>query len=57
MNAPILDLRIHNRQIEAELKPVQENIIAKGVLIDGPEIIDCEGEFAAFPSTLSTLSW
>jgi dTDP-4-amino-4,6-dideoxygalactose transaminase len=48
MNVPFLDLRVQYGQIEAELKPVLENIMANGAFIGGPEVSAFESEFAAF---------
>jgi dTDP-4-amino-4,6-dideoxygalactose transaminase len=48
MNIPFLDLKIQYRQIEAELKPVLEEIMAGGAFIGGPPVSAFEEEFAAF---------
>ena len=48
MNIPFLDLKVQYRQIEAELKPVLENIMANGAFIGGPQVEAFEKEFAAF---------
>lgn len=48
MNIPFLDLRAQYRQIEVELKPVLEDIMANGAFIGGPQVSAFEEEFAAF---------
>ncbi len=48
MQVPFLDLKVQYRQIEAELKPVLEDIMAAGAFIGGPPVADFEKEFAAF---------
>jgi len=48
MNIPFLDLKVQYRQIEAELKPVLEDIMANGAFIGGPQVEAFEKEFAAF---------
>ncbi len=48
MPIPFLDLKTQYRQIEAELKPVLETIMANGAFIGGPEVTAFEAEFAAF---------
>ena len=48
MQVPFLDLKIQYRQIEHELKPILENIMANGAFIGGPEVAAFEDEFAAF---------
>jgi dTDP-4-amino-4,6-dideoxygalactose transaminase len=48
MQVPFLDLKVQYRQIEAELKPVLENIMADGAFIGGPQVDAFEKEFAAF---------
>jgi dTDP-4-amino-4,6-dideoxygalactose transaminase len=48
MHIPFLDLKTQYRQIEAELKPVLENIMANGAFIGGPEVTAFEAEFAAY---------
>jgi dTDP-4-amino-4,6-dideoxygalactose transaminase len=48
MQVPFLDLKVQYRQIEAELKPVLEGIMAGGAFIGGPPVADFEKEFATF---------
>jgi dTDP-4-amino-4,6-dideoxygalactose transaminase len=48
MNIPFLDLKIQYRQIEAELKPILEEIMANGAFIGGASVAAFEEEFAAF---------
>jgi dTDP-4-amino-4,6-dideoxygalactose transaminase len=48
MNIPFLDLKIQYRQIEAEVKPILEDIMANGAFIGGPQVTSFEEEFAAF---------
>lgn len=48
MNIPFLDLKAQYRQIEAELKPILEDIMANGAFIGGPQVSAFEEEFAAF---------
>ena len=48
MQIPFLDLKVQYRQIEAELKPVLEDIMVSGAFIGGPQVADFEKEFAAF---------
>ena len=48
MQIPFLDLKSQYRQIEAELKPILEDIMANGAFIGGPQVADFEEEFAAF---------
>jgi dTDP-4-amino-4,6-dideoxygalactose transaminase len=48
MQVPFLDLKVQYRQIEAELKPVLEDIMANGAFIGGPQVAAFEDEFAAF---------
>lgn len=48
MNIPFLDLKPQYRQIEAELKPILEDIMANGAFIGGPQVSAFEEEFAAF---------
>ncbi|HWR91656.1 MAG TPA: DegT/DnrJ/EryC1/StrS family aminotransferase [Desulfobacterales bacterium] len=48
MNIPFLDLKIQYRQIEAELKPLLEEIMASGAFIGGAPVAAFEEEFAAF---------
>ena len=48
MQVPFLDLKVQYRQIEAELKPVLEEIMANGAFIGGPQVSAFEEEFAAF---------
>jgi dTDP-4-amino-4,6-dideoxygalactose transaminase len=48
MNVPFLDLKVQYSQIEAELRPVLEGIMANGAFIGGPEVSAFESEFAAF---------
>jgi len=48
MKVPFLDLKVQYRQIEAELKPVLEDIMANGAFIGGPQVEAFEKEFAAF---------
>jgi dTDP-4-amino-4,6-dideoxygalactose transaminase len=48
MNIPFLDLKIQYRQIEAELKPILEEIMASGAFIGGAPVAAFEEEFAAF---------
>jgi dTDP-4-amino-4,6-dideoxygalactose transaminase len=48
MQVPFLDLKVQYRQIEAELKPVLEEIMANGAFIGGPQVAAFENEFAAF---------
>jgi len=45
MNIPFLDLRIQYRQIEAELKPILEEIMASGAFIGGAPVAAFEEEF------------
>jgi dTDP-4-amino-4,6-dideoxygalactose transaminase len=51
MQVPFLDLKVQYRQIEAELRPVLEDIMASGAFIGGPQVADFENEFAAFCGT------
>ncbi len=48
MQVPFLDLKVQYRQIEVELKPILEDIMAAGAFIGGPPVADFEKEFAAF---------
>ena len=48
MNIPFLDLKVQYRQIEAELKPILEEIMASGAFIGGAPVAAFEEEFAAF---------
>ena len=48
MQIPFLDLKSQYRQIEAELKPVLEDIMVNGAFIGGPQVAAFEEEFAAF---------
>ena len=48
MPIPFLDLKTQYRQIESELRPVLESIMANGAFIGGPEVTSFEAEFAAF---------
>lgn len=48
MNIPFLDLKVQYSQIEAEVKPILEDIMANGAFIGGPEVSAFESEFAAF---------
>jgi dTDP-4-amino-4,6-dideoxygalactose transaminase len=48
MQIPFLDLKVQYRQIEAELKPLLEDIMANGAFIGGPQVSAFEEEFAAF---------
>ena len=48
MQVPFLDLKVQYRQIETELKPVLEDIMAAGAFIGGPQVAEFEKEFAAF---------
>ena len=48
MQVPFLDLKVQYRQIEAELKPVLEDIMANGAFIGGSQVAAFENEFAAF---------
>lgn len=48
MNVPFLDLRAQYRQIEVEIKPALEDIMANGAFIGGPQVSAFEEEFAAF---------
>src|SRR5512143_1159046 len=48
MKIPFLDLKVQYSQIEAELRPVLENIMSEGAFIGGPEVSAFEAEFAAF---------
>jgi len=48
MNISFLDLKVQYRQIEAELKPVLEEIMGNGAFIGGPQVAAFEKEFAAF---------
>jgi len=48
MQVPFLDLKVQYRQIEAELKPILEDIMAAGAFIGGAPVADFEKEFAAF---------
>jgi dTDP-4-amino-4,6-dideoxygalactose transaminase len=48
MQIPFLDLKVQYRQIEAELKPVLEDIMANGAFIGGPQVEAFEREFATF---------
>ena len=48
MQVPFLDLKGQYRQIEAELKPILEDIMANGAFIGGPQVSAFEEEFAAF---------
>jgi dTDP-4-amino-4,6-dideoxygalactose transaminase len=48
MQVPFLDLKVQYRQIEGELKPILEDIMANGAFIGGPQVAAFEEEFAAF---------
>lgn len=48
MNIPFLDLKVQYQQIEAELKPILEEIMVNGAFIGGPQVAAFEMEFAAF---------
>jgi len=48
MHVPFLDLKPQYRQIEAELTPKLQEIMAAGAFIGGPEVEAFEAEFAAF---------
>jgi dTDP-4-amino-4,6-dideoxygalactose transaminase len=48
MKVPFLDLKVQYRQIEKELTPVLQGIMAEGAFIGGPELEAFEAEFAAF---------
>lgn len=48
MQVPFLDLKVQYRQIEGELKPVLEEIMASAAFIGGPQVSGFEEEFAAF---------
>jgi dTDP-4-amino-4,6-dideoxygalactose transaminase len=48
MNIPFLDLKVQYRQIEDELKPILEEIMAGGAFIGGAQVAAFEEEFAAF---------
>jgi dTDP-4-amino-4,6-dideoxygalactose transaminase len=48
MNIPFLDLKVQYRQIQDELKPILEEIMASGAFIGGPHVAAFENEFAAF---------
>jgi len=48
MNIPFLDVKIQYRQIEAEVKPILEDIMANGAFIGGSQVTGFEEEFAAF---------
>lgn len=48
MNIPFLDLKAQYQQIEAELKPVLDDIMASGAFIGGPQVAAFESEFSAF---------
>ncbi|MCU0561096.1 MAG: DegT/DnrJ/EryC1/StrS family aminotransferase [Desulfobacterales bacterium] len=48
MQIPFLDLKVQYRQIEIELKPLIESIMAEGAFIGGPQVAAFEEEFAAF---------
>ena len=48
MQVPFLDLKTQYRQIEGELKPILEEIMANGAFIGGPQVSAFEEEFAAF---------
>ena len=48
MNIPFLDLKVQYRQIEVELKPILEEIMASGAFIGGAPVAAFEEEFAAF---------
>ena len=48
MQIPFLDLKPQYRQIEAELKPILEDIMSNGAFIGGPQVAAFEEEFAAF---------
>jgi dTDP-4-amino-4,6-dideoxygalactose transaminase len=48
MQVPFLDLKVQYRQIESELKPVLEEIMANGAFIGGPQVAAFEEEFTAF---------
>jgi UDP-2-acetamido-2-deoxy-ribo-hexuluronate aminotransferase len=38
MQVPFLDLKTQYRQIEGELKPILEEIMANGAFIGGPQV-------------------
>jgi dTDP-4-amino-4,6-dideoxygalactose transaminase len=48
MEIPFLDLKTQYRQIEAEIKPILEDIMSNGAFIGGPQVSAFEQEFAAF---------
>lgn len=48
MQVPFLDLKVQYRQIETELKPILEEIMAAGAFIGGTQVAEFEKEFAAF---------
>lgn len=48
MQVPFLDLKVQYRQIEAELRPILEDIMSNGAFIGGPQVSAFEEEFAAF---------
>lgn len=48
MNIPFLDLKAQYRQIEDEVVPTVQEIMAAGAFIGGPQVAGFEEEFAAF---------
>lgn len=48
MQVPFLDLKVQYCQIETEINPLLEDIMARGAFIGGPEVAAFEAEFAAF---------
>ena len=48
MQVSFLDLKVQYRQIEAELRPILEDIMSNGAFIGGPQVSAFEEEFAAF---------
>ena len=48
MNIPFLDLKVQYKQIEQELKPILNDIMANAAFIGGPQVSGLEEEFAAF---------
>jgi dTDP-4-amino-4,6-dideoxygalactose transaminase len=48
MQVSFLDLKVQYHQVEAELKPILEDIMSNGAFIGGPQVSAFEEEFAAF---------
>ena len=48
MQVSFLDLKVQYHQIEAELRPILEDIMSNGAFIGGPQVLAFEEEFATF---------